>query len=131
MLVQELQELLEQYEPEAEVRFASQPSWPFEYSVAGAISSEELEADSRFNVVRLEAPADSEAAGWSWAVVDSRDDREPVFAPSEAEAAELLAEIEGNEGDRGPEDAPPAGVVYLVEGRQIAYASKRIFEVVQ
>ncbi len=33
MTVEELMELLEQFPPEAEVRIAQQPSWPFEYSI--------------------------------------------------------------------------------------------------
>jgi hypothetical protein len=33
--VAELVELLEQYDPGTEVRLMEQPSWPFEYSVAG------------------------------------------------------------------------------------------------
>jgi|TARA_R110000744_G_scaffold33591_3_gene78847 hypothetical protein len=37
MRVEELIELLEGCNPEAEVRFASQPSWPFEYSIETAI----------------------------------------------------------------------------------------------
>jgi hypothetical protein len=35
MTVEELIEELEQLDPEAEVRWASQPSWPFEYDCAG------------------------------------------------------------------------------------------------
>lgn len=31
---------LEQMNPEAEVRFASQPNWPFEYSIASVVSVE-------------------------------------------------------------------------------------------
>jgi len=34
MTVQGLIRLLEDCDPDAEVRFASQPSWPFEYSIA-------------------------------------------------------------------------------------------------
>ena len=33
MQVRELMELLEGMDPDAEVRFASQPSWPFEYAI--------------------------------------------------------------------------------------------------
>lgn len=44
MTVQELIEILEDSNPDAEVRFASQPSWPFEYSIAdvhvGEVSTE-------------------------------------------------------------------------------------------
>ena len=34
MLVKDLIELLEDCDGDSEVRFASQPSWPFEYSIA-------------------------------------------------------------------------------------------------
>jgi len=37
MIVRELIEELEGMNPEAEVRFASQPSWPFEYSISGVV----------------------------------------------------------------------------------------------
>jgi heme oxygenase len=36
MTAQELIEILEGMDPDAEVRFASQPSWPFEYSISAA-----------------------------------------------------------------------------------------------
>lgn len=41
MTVIELIEELEQMNPEAEVRFASQPSWPFEYSINSVIEVNE------------------------------------------------------------------------------------------
>lgn len=41
MTAQELIDILEGMEPEAEIRFASQPSWPFEYEVRGAVESED------------------------------------------------------------------------------------------
>jgi SpoU rRNA methylase family enzyme len=51
MVVQELIELLESMNPESEVRFASQPSWPFEYSVSDVVEvveeGEEEEFDDR------------------------------------------------------------------------------------
>jgi hypothetical protein len=37
MTVMELMEILQDADPEAEVRFAGQPSWPFEYSVADTV----------------------------------------------------------------------------------------------
>lgn len=40
MRVEELIELLEGCNPEAEVRFASQPSWPFEYSIDDIVEAE-------------------------------------------------------------------------------------------
>ena len=37
MTVQELIDELEYLDPETEVRFASQPSWPFEYSISEVV----------------------------------------------------------------------------------------------
>ena len=42
MIVRELIALLEDMDPEATVLIASQPSWPFEYSVAGVVAREEV-----------------------------------------------------------------------------------------
>lgn len=42
--------MLEDVNPEAEVRFASQPSWPFEYSVAGVVGISSDEEDDRTDV---------------------------------------------------------------------------------
>lgn len=41
MKVYELMEILEDMDGEAEVRFAHQPSWAFEYSIANAASVED------------------------------------------------------------------------------------------
>lgn len=37
MTVGELIEMLQDFDEEAEVRLAEQPSWPFEYSIGGVI----------------------------------------------------------------------------------------------
>ena len=37
MTVNELKEILEFYDGDMEVRFASQPNWPFEYSILDAV----------------------------------------------------------------------------------------------
>jgi hypothetical protein len=47
MIVQELIEMLEGISPDAEVRFASQPSWPFEYSIDQVIAVNPNEEDDR------------------------------------------------------------------------------------
>ena len=41
-LKERLEEFIESYGPEAEVRIASQPSWPFEYDIKGCVDSLEL-----------------------------------------------------------------------------------------
>ncbi len=45
MTVGELKDVLLTLPPEAEVRFASQPSWPFEYDIDSAISVRVLDRD--------------------------------------------------------------------------------------
>ena len=40
MTVRELIEELRLFDQDAEVRFASQPSWPFEYSINGVVQAE-------------------------------------------------------------------------------------------
>lgn len=45
MTVQELIDELETYDPEAEVRFLSQPSWPFEYTIAAVIEATDTPDD--------------------------------------------------------------------------------------
>lgn len=47
MTVRELIEELKGMNPEAEVRFASQPSWPFEYSVSGVVGISTDDEDDR------------------------------------------------------------------------------------
>lgn len=41
MTAHELMEILEGVDPETEIRFASQPSWPFEYEIRGTVESED------------------------------------------------------------------------------------------
>jgi hypothetical protein len=45
MTVQELIDALSQMNPNAEVRIAHQPSWPFELSVGSVVSAEDALAD--------------------------------------------------------------------------------------
>ena len=50
MTVQELIEELSYVNPDAEIRFASQPRWPFEYSFSGPV---EVEDEDGFPTVYL------------------------------------------------------------------------------
>ena len=45
MIVEELLELLEEFNPEAEVRIAHQPSWPFEYEIVDVVPNGDEIAD--------------------------------------------------------------------------------------
>ena len=53
MTVKELIEKLEYLDPDAEVRFASQPNWPFEYDIR-SISQEVMVNSHQDSVVYLE-----------------------------------------------------------------------------
>ena len=86
--VGQLKEALEDYDDDLEVRFASQPNWPFEYSIR------------RFLVERLQLVEDDE------------------------EAAQAM--ISFDEERDGP--GAPKNCVFLVEGHQICYASKKIWD---
>jgi hypothetical protein len=45
MTVSELKRILEHYDDDMEVRFASQPNWPFEYSILDAVLAHVDEED--------------------------------------------------------------------------------------
>ena len=54
MTVDELIQELKYMDGEATVRFASQPSWPFEYSINGVIQTTVQHRDEEEDVVYLE-----------------------------------------------------------------------------
>ena len=58
MKVYELMEILEAADPEADVLLASQPSWPFEWSVSGAVIRSEI--PPRWEEDEDELPPDDE-----------------------------------------------------------------------
>jgi hypothetical protein len=45
MTVQELIDELESFDGDAEVRFLAQPSWPFEYTIAGIVEASDRPED--------------------------------------------------------------------------------------
>ena len=63
MTAAELIELLENVDPNAEVRLATQPQWPFEYSVGRALATDDLDTEQagpdEENVVWLAAGSQS------------------------------------------------------------------------
>ena len=87
MTVSELIEILEEFDPDAEVLLSVQPAWPFEHTLAGVCQRSDLVAD---------------------------DDGE--------------AEDEDCPRGGGGEDLP-ANDVFLVEGTQLRYGSKRAWDV--
>ena len=54
MTVGELIEELKYMDEDATVRFASQPSWPFEYSINGVVQTIVNEHNNKYDVVYLE-----------------------------------------------------------------------------
>jgi len=84
--IDELIERLEEYRDalggDTEVRLMTQPSWPFEYAIAGVCSSEDI--------------------------------------------AEAIDDDEQDDEEEPKEDA----VIYLVEGDQLGYGTKRAWECV-
>jgi hypothetical protein len=53
MRVDDLMMELERFDPDTEIRIASQPSWPFEYTIKGVVDGNELENEEYANVVYL------------------------------------------------------------------------------
>jgi hypothetical protein len=86
MKVRELIELLEDQDPEAEVLLLSQPHWPFEYSIRGVTSRDEIHEED-----------------------EDRDD-------------------EGDEDDRDDDRDGALTDVFLLEGSQLRYGSKRAWD---
>lgn len=101
--VAQLRDLLDGLDDDTEVRLMSQPSWPFEYSVLG-----------------------------TWTPQPKTDACGECGLPEESE-------VHGSDGDHDMEDgqdfepngAPASGVVYLVEGQQLAYGTKGAWDEVE
>ena len=83
MTVSELIEILEEFDPEAEVLLSVQPAWPFEHTLAGV-----------------------------------------------CQRSDLVEEEENEDSSRGAGgEELPANDVFLVEGTQLRYGSKRAWDV--
>ncbi len=50
MNAEQLMSMLEELDPQTEIRFASQPSWPFEYNIAGVVLASELRGEEEDEV---------------------------------------------------------------------------------
>jgi len=109
MIVQELINELEGMNPEAEVRLATQPSYPFEYSVNEVV---EVEPGQGIEIARGDWGGEE---GW-YLLIESgfeETDHSGPFETEEGAEAALVKMIEDS-GSDGP-------VVYLVEGSQLGY----------
>lgn len=106
MIVEELIEKLQECDPDAEVRFASQPKWPFEYSIDGAHECD-LRGLSVSEMDEIYECIDDEAQ-------EAREKGEEY--DRHAREAELITEYR-----RDVTNGELGVVVYLEEGRQIGY----------
>lgn len=64
MTVAELIDVLESLDPDMEVRFASQPSWPFEYSISDVCETEEAVYLAEGNQIGYLPGEAAELLGW-------------------------------------------------------------------
>lgn len=103
MTVQELMNELENVDPDAEVRIAQQPQWPFEYDIT---SVTEVKPEELYEVCLGDD---------GWQVEDGDDILQDGFS-CDADAQTWLKDYIGREHG-GKCD----GVVYIAEGRQIGY----------
>lgn len=110
MTVQELIDELETLNPDAEVRLAFQPSWPFEHSL-GTVA--EYNARESYEIVQ--GDYDGEGLAWWIMNTDADEDSDNAHGPYETrtDAEEALDEL--------LQDEPEDGVVYLGEGAQLGY----------
>jgi hypothetical protein len=110
MNARELIELLEDLDPNTEVRFMSQPSYPFEYSIAGTWTPEPPMASITCDECDGLAEYDRE-----------RDEYHHLNDTLDANH-EPVADV--NEGHSFTPHGNPENVVYLLEGSQLAYGTK-------
>ena len=87
MTVGELKTMLEGLDEDMEIRSVSQPSWPFEYAIAGITTK------------RRAQQADNEA--------------------------NCLEDVPYDEGEEVKEEQD---IAYIVEGEQLCYASRNLFD---
>jgi hypothetical protein len=97
-LIRELTEIAEDYGDDVEVRWASQPSWPFENAIGSVVA------------VDLNADGESDNEEWYRGEYESED---AYFA--------RLQELREAGHDEGEGDGDENVVVYLEEARQIGY----------
>lgn len=107
MTIRDLIDELEGYDPETEVRFMSQQSWPFEYSIQPGIWTPERPTGG------------CDECGFPVEIIDDEHHHIDQTLDAEHEPA-----TDSWQDAFAPHDAPEAGVVYLVEGTQLGYGTK-------
>jgi hypothetical protein len=113
MNVRDLIEELEGYPEDMEVRLATQPSWPFEWTLDGVTTKAEA-LGSRVAPVPKDLEEDY---GGAWALLDDEGEVEEAFATRE----EAEAKADKLEEQEGPD------CVYLLEGSQLGYTTARLW----
>jgi len=103
MTVQDLINELQGFSPDAEVRLATQPSWPFEYSVSAVAQTEPGEG---YGIRQNED---------GWYVTYDADDADFSDGPLES-AGEAREALESRLAREGTDP-----VVYIGEGTQLGY----------
>jgi hypothetical protein len=111
MTVAQLISELEEYNPDAEVRLAFQPSWPFEYGIGDVVGFDPTEM---YRVIH----GDFETEGkFEWFVTtDEDEDVVPTDGPFETEDEAHEARV-----DRLNRDGQLEPVVYIGESTQLGY----------
>ena len=108
LTVGELIEMLQEFDDEAVVRYASQPSWPFEYELDRGSGPAILVDLNQIDEDEYET------------TVENMDD------PNDLEEAKMVREMMEQEVDAAIASTGGVGkVVYLVEGTQIGYLPDR------
>jgi hypothetical protein len=114
MLVEELLEQLEQMDKDAEVRFASQPSYPMEYTLDSVVQVDPTELTEHLRDEINQMVNSSVEAG------------ELTHSEADTEVTRLMHEA--RENNINVLVGEPQMVVYLGEGRQIGYLNAKASE---
>ena len=128
MTVRELQEFLESCNPDAQVTFAAQPSWPFEYSIAGVCTRADVRRDGDGAEITCEECGHTDTffvePGDRIFCSECRSDLTDLFA-DQTDYGQHELDTWGRDERRNRSGAD----VILVEGTQLSYADKTVFDV--
>lgn len=129
LTVGQLRELIEDLNDETEVRWLSQPSWPFEWSIDGAATSEFLLDRKYWDLHRscMNGDSDELILDDSQALQAQQDGYKVHDYPTRGDSPEdvRMIHIAGKDmwlKELIDEELPEEGVLYLAEGSQLGYA---------
>jgi len=124
MTVQDLIQELEQFDPDAEVRLAIQPEWPFEHAVGGVASAAPCRVEWAVRYPIGDGDEDMEFVEGDVFAAQERARELTDELPEDAEI-EVVGQVDGGdwlpmeEAEEAIEDA--GEVVYIGEAGQLAY----------